>query len=105
MVIGQELYQWFAGSSLSEKDKLLNVCWLRERIAGQDHFMEEVMAIYLFEGRRQEGIYLACSAQIRKDLRKQEYRPHLFSTRGDLVFESNIILCYNENYSMRQWSS
>lgn len=78
------LYECFDGSSLSEKDKWHKASWLREGIAGRDPFMAEVMAIYLFEGRQQKGIYYAGSAHIRNDLRKKGYGLHLFSAGGIL---------------------
>ncbi len=78
------LYECFDGSSLSEKDKWHKASWLREGIAGRDPVMAEVMAIYLFDGRRQKGIYYAGSDHIREDLRKKDYGLHLFSAGGIL---------------------
>lgn len=79
-----KFYQCFDGSSFSEKEKRNKASWLKEGIAGRDPFMAEVMAIYLFDGSGQKGIYYAGSAHIRKDLRKKGYGLHLFSAGGIL---------------------
>lgn len=83
--IRDKFYQCFDGSSFSEKEKRQKASWLKEGIAGRDPFMAEVIAIYLFDGSGQKGIYYAGSSHIRKDLRKKGYGLHLFSAGGILT--------------------
>lgn len=83
--IQHKFYQCFDGSPYSEKEKWQKATWLKEGIAGRDPFMAEVIAIYLFDGNGQKGIYYAGSSHIRKDLRKKDYGLHLFSVGGILT--------------------